>query len=74
MTRLDYRRAPRRDGRELGSARGGAKSTSSIITAESQVVTAGGAAVPVSGTRVAAACELHEISLFLSGPVMKDRK
>lgn len=35
------------------------------------LVTAVGAAVPVSGTRVAAACELHEISLFLSGPVVE---
>lgn len=39
------------------------------ITAESEVATAAGTAVPVSGTRAAAACELHEISLFLSGPL-----
>lgn len=43
---------------------GGGTSTSSV-TAGSQGVTADVAAVPVSGTRVAAACELHEISLFL---------
>lgn len=51
----------------FGSARGAEKAP--FTTAESQVVTAGGAAVPVSGTRAAAACKLHEISLFLSGPV-----